>query len=73
MAAPEIITFGCRLNAFKSEIIRRAAGEAGLGDAVIVNTSPSPPRPSVRPARRSAAPAASVLRRGSSLPAAPRR
>ena len=38
MAAPEIITFGCRLNAFESEIIRRAAGEAGLNDAVIVNT-----------------------------------
>src|SRR5580700_190056 len=38
MAAPEIITFGCRLNAFESEIIRRAADEAGLGDAVIVNT-----------------------------------
>jgi len=36
--APEIITFGCRLNAFESEIIRRAAGEAGLSDAVIVNT-----------------------------------
>src|SRR5580692_6110668 len=38
MPAPEIVTFGCRLNAFESEIIRRAAGEAGLGDAVIVNT-----------------------------------
>jgi threonylcarbamoyladenosine tRNA methylthiotransferase MtaB len=38
MASPEIITFGCRLNAVESEIIRRAAGEAGLGDAVIVNT-----------------------------------
>jgi len=36
--APEIVTFGCRLNAFESEIIRRAAGEAGLADAVIVNT-----------------------------------
>jgi threonylcarbamoyladenosine tRNA methylthiotransferase MtaB len=35
---PEIITFGCRLNAFESDIIRRAAGEAGLSDAVIVNT-----------------------------------
>src|SRR5271163_548216 len=35
---PEIITFGCRLNAFESEIIRRAAGEAGLADAIIVNT-----------------------------------
>jgi threonylcarbamoyladenosine tRNA methylthiotransferase MtaB len=38
MAAPEIITFGCRLNAFESEIVGRAAREAGLADAVIVNT-----------------------------------
>jgi threonylcarbamoyladenosine tRNA methylthiotransferase MtaB len=38
MPAPEIITFGCRLNAFESEIIRRAVGEAGLDDAIIVNT-----------------------------------
>jgi threonylcarbamoyladenosine tRNA methylthiotransferase MtaB len=38
MPAPEIVTFGCRLNAFESEIIRRAADEAGLDDAVIVNT-----------------------------------
>src|SRR5580704_6792124 len=38
MAGLEIITFGCRLNAFESDIIRRAAGEAGLADAVIVNT-----------------------------------
>jgi threonylcarbamoyladenosine tRNA methylthiotransferase MtaB len=36
--APEIVTFGCRLNAFESDIIRRAAGEAGLGDTIIVNT-----------------------------------
>src|SRR6478672_1437480 len=38
MGGVEIITFGCRLNAFESEVIRRAAGEAGLRDAVIVNT-----------------------------------
>jgi threonylcarbamoyladenosine tRNA methylthiotransferase MtaB len=38
VAAPVIITFGCRLNAFESEVIRRAAAEAGLADAVIVNT-----------------------------------
>src|SRR5712691_9631561 len=36
MAGVEIITFGCRLNAFESDIIRRAA--AGLANAVIVNT-----------------------------------
>ncbi len=32
----EVITFGCRLNAFESDIIRRAA--AGLDNAIIVNT-----------------------------------
>src|SRR5438105_14816947 len=37
-AGVEIITFGCRLNAFESEVIRRAAAAAGLADAVIVNT-----------------------------------
>jgi threonylcarbamoyladenosine tRNA methylthiotransferase MtaB len=34
----EIITFGCRLNAFESEVIRHAATTAGLTGAVIVNT-----------------------------------
>src|SRR5579864_4501078 len=34
----DIITFGCRLNAFESEVIRGAAAAAGLADAVIVNT-----------------------------------
>ena len=34
----EIVTFGCRLNALESEVLRRNAIEAGLTDAVIVNT-----------------------------------
>jgi len=34
----DVITFGCRLNAFESEVIRAAAASAGLDDAVIVNT-----------------------------------
>ncbi|MBV9375402.1 MAG: tRNA (N(6)-L-threonylcarbamoyladenosine(37)-C(2))-methylthiotransferase MtaB [Alphaproteobacteria bacterium] len=34
----EIVTFGCRLNAFESEVIRQAANAAGLTDAVIINT-----------------------------------
>ena len=38
MPAPEIITFGCRLNAFESDIIRGAAGKAGLEATIIVNT-----------------------------------
>jgi threonylcarbamoyladenosine tRNA methylthiotransferase MtaB len=38
MQGNEIVTFGCRLNAFESEIMRRAAAAAGLDGAVIVNT-----------------------------------
>jgi threonylcarbamoyladenosine tRNA methylthiotransferase MtaB len=34
----DIITFGCRLNAFESDVIRRLAGDAGLRDTIIVNT-----------------------------------
>jgi threonylcarbamoyladenosine tRNA methylthiotransferase MtaB len=34
----QIVTLGCRLNAYESEAIRARAGEAGLKDAVIVNT-----------------------------------
>jgi threonylcarbamoyladenosine tRNA methylthiotransferase MtaB len=36
--APRIITFGCRLNAFESEVIRGHARSAGLSHAVVVNT-----------------------------------
>ena len=35
---PEIITFGCRLNAYESEVMRGHAKAAGLNDAVIINT-----------------------------------
>ncbi|HLB78957.1 MAG TPA: tRNA (N(6)-L-threonylcarbamoyladenosine(37)-C(2))-methylthiotransferase MtaB [Dongiaceae bacterium] len=38
MAGPRIVTFGCRLNAFESEVMRGHAAAAGLADAVIVNT-----------------------------------
>ncbi|HEV8027506.1 MAG TPA: radical SAM protein, partial [Stellaceae bacterium] len=38
MGQLDVVTFGCRLNAFESEVIRRQAEAAGLGDAVIVNT-----------------------------------
>jgi threonylcarbamoyladenosine tRNA methylthiotransferase MtaB len=38
MSDIEIITFGCRLNAYESEVMRKHADAAGLGDAVIVNT-----------------------------------
>ncbi|SLN14606.1 tRNA (N(6)-L-threonylcarbamoyladenosine(37)-C(2))-methylthiotransferase MtaB [Oceanibacterium hippocampi] len=38
MAAPELVTFGCRLNAYESEVMRELATEAGLDNTVIVNT-----------------------------------
>jgi threonylcarbamoyladenosine tRNA methylthiotransferase MtaB len=34
----DVVTFGCRLNAYESEVIRREADAAGLSDAVVVNT-----------------------------------
>ncbi|WP_322095987.1 tRNA (N(6)-L-threonylcarbamoyladenosine(37)-C(2))-methylthiotransferase MtaB [Pelagibius litoralis] len=35
---PRILTFGCRLNAYESEVMRGHAEAAGLDNAVIVNT-----------------------------------
>src|ERR1700681_4462830 len=34
----DIVTFGCRLNAFESEVILRAAERAGLADTIIINS-----------------------------------
>ena len=34
----EVVTFGCRLNAWESEAMRRLTAEAGLSDAVVFNT-----------------------------------
>jgi threonylcarbamoyladenosine tRNA methylthiotransferase MtaB len=34
----DVVTFGCRLNAYEGEVIRRQVQGAGLADAVIVNT-----------------------------------
>jgi threonylcarbamoyladenosine tRNA methylthiotransferase MtaB len=38
MTAPRLATFGCRLNAYESEAMKGLARQAGLGEAVIVNT-----------------------------------
>ncbi len=38
MREPLVITLGCRLNAYESEVMRRHASGAGLEDCVIVNT-----------------------------------
>ncbi|HVY57246.1 MAG TPA: tRNA (N(6)-L-threonylcarbamoyladenosine(37)-C(2))-methylthiotransferase MtaB [Xanthobacteraceae bacterium] len=34
----DVVTFGCRLNAYESEVIRRHSEAAGLRDVVVVNT-----------------------------------
>ena len=36
--AVDVITFGCRLNAFESEVIAQEAASAGLTDAIIINS-----------------------------------
>jgi len=78
MAGLEIITFGCRLNAFESDIIRRAAEQAGLGDAVILNTcavtaeAERQARQAIRRARREH-PAARIIVTGCAATLAPER
>jgi threonylcarbamoyladenosine tRNA methylthiotransferase MtaB len=34
----DVVTFGCRLNAFESEVIAREAERAGLADTIVVNS-----------------------------------
>src|ERR1700729_2150811 len=34
----EVVTFGCRLNAFESEAVRLEAEHAGLTDAIVINS-----------------------------------
>jgi threonylcarbamoyladenosine tRNA methylthiotransferase MtaB len=34
----DVVTFGCRLNAYESEVIRREAAAAGVTDTVVINT-----------------------------------
>src|SRR3954452_21352472 len=34
----DIVTFGCRLNAFEAQVIRREAEQAGLSDTIVINS-----------------------------------
>jgi threonylcarbamoyladenosine tRNA methylthiotransferase MtaB len=34
----DVVTFGCRLNAFESEVIRREAEKAGLTETIVINS-----------------------------------
>jgi len=35
---PRVVTFGCRLNIYESEVMKEHAAKAGLNDAIIINT-----------------------------------
>jgi len=47
----DVLTFGCRLNAYESEVMRRHAEDAGLDNLVVVNTC-AVTREAVRQARQ---------------------
>ena len=36
--APRVVSLGCRLNTYESEVMRAHARDAGLANAIIVNT-----------------------------------
>ncbi len=78
MEGNEIVTFGCRLNAFESEVIRLAAAEAGLKGAIIVNTcavtaeAERQARQAIRRARRGH-PEAEIIVTGCAAEIAPQR
>jgi threonylcarbamoyladenosine tRNA methylthiotransferase MtaB len=62
----DVLTFGCRLNAYESEVMRGHAQAAGLDDAIIVNTcavtaeAERQARQAIRKARR-ARPSAQII------------
>ena len=78
MSVPEIVTFGCRLNAYESEVMRGHAAAAGLDDVVIVNTcavtaeAERQARQAIRRARR-LRPAARIVVTGCAAQIAPER
>src|SRR5690606_20636637 len=75
---PRIVTFGCRLNAFESAVMRGHARAAGLGDVVVFNTcavtaeAERQARQAIRKARREH-PAARIVVTGCAAQIAPAR
>ena len=56
----DVVTFGCRLNTYESEVMRREARPPGVDDAVDrQHLRRDRPKPCARRGRRSAAPSAS--------------
>ncbi len=75
---PQLITFGCRLNAFETEVMRGHARAAGLDNAIIVNTcavtaeAERQARQAIRKARREN-PDARIIATGCAVQIAPDR
>jgi threonylcarbamoyladenosine tRNA methylthiotransferase MtaB len=75
---PQLITFGCRLNAFETEVMRGHARAAGLDDAIIINTcavtaeAERQARQAIRKARREN-PNARIIATGCAVQIAPDR
>ncbi len=76
--APEVVTFGCRLNAWESEVMANRARAAGLDDVVIFNTcavtaeAERQARQAIRKARR-ARPGARIVVTGCAAQISPER
>ena len=74
----EIVTFGCRLNAWESEAMRRLTAEAGLNDVLVFNTcavtaeAERQARQAIRKARRER-PEAEIVVTGCAAQIAPER
>ena len=75
---PQLVTFGCRLNAFETEVMRGHARAAGLDNVVIVNTcavtaeAERQARQAIRKARREN-PEARIIATGCAVQIAPER
>src|SRR5882724_7889895 len=76
--APQVLTFGCRLNAYESEVMRDHVRAAGLGDVVVVNScavtglAERQARQAIRRARRER-PGARIIVTGCAAQIAPER
>ena len=67
--SPQIVTFGCRINAYESEVIRGALSESGVEDMVVVNTCSVTKEAKDKPDKPSGAPGETIPRRKLSSPA----
>ena len=61
-STPKVVSLGCRLNLAEGELIGRAGEEAGLSDAIIINTC-GVTNEAVRQSKQAARRAEKIIRR----------